>query len=233
MEKLISIIIPVYNQATKIGECLESILNQTYSNWEVIVINDGSTDGIEAVIKNYQSKFSNERFFYFSKPNEGSNPTRNFGSQKARGEYFLFCDADIVLEKTMLEKMAGILDTQPEASFVYSSFYYGPKLFKLFPYDQDRLRTMPYIHTTSLVRASDFPGFDPAVTRLQDWDLWLTLLGKGKYGHWIDEPLFKVKTSGHISTWLPKAAYKLLPFLPAVRKYKKSVQIIKQKHDLT
>lgn len=233
MEKLVSIIIPIYNQASKIGDCFESIQSQTYTNWEVVVVNDGSTDGLNEVIEKYQTLFPKEKFFYFSKSNEGSNPARNFGHTQAKGDYLLFCDADLVLEKTMIEKMVHVLDTHPHVSFTYSSFYYGPKLFQLFPYDENRLRTMPYIHTSSLIRAVDFPGFDPAVKRLQDWDLWLTLLKNGKKGEWINEPLFTVKTSGHISTWLPKAAYKLLPFLPAVKKYNQSVKIIQQKHGLT
>lgn len=233
MEKLVSIIIPIYNQASKIGDCLESIRSQTYVSWEVIVVNDGSTDRIDEVIEKYQALFPKEKFFYFSKPNEGSNPSRNFGQEKAKGDYLLFCDADLVLEKTMIEKMVRVLNTHPHVSFTYSSFYYGPKLFRLFPYDINRLRAMPYIHTSSLIRAVDFPGFDPMVKRFQDWDLWLTLLKNGKKGEWINEPLFRVKTNGHISTWLPKAAYKFLPFLPVVKKYNQSVKIIQQKHGLT
>ncbi len=232
MKPIISIIIPIYNQASKIGECLESILKQTYNEWEVIVVNDGSTDAIDQVIANYAKKFSSDQFFYFSKNNEGSNPTRNYGSKKARGQYLLFCDADIVLEANMLEIMLQTLNDHSEVSFVYCSFYYGPKLFKLFPYDQDRLRQMPYIHTTSLLRAEHFPGFDNAIRRLQDWDLWLTMLNQHHTGVWINKPLFKVKTSGHISTWLPRISYKILPFLPVVKKYKASVAHIKQKHGL-
>lgn len=232
MKPIISIIIPIYNQASKIGDCLQSILKQTYSDWEVIVVNDGSTDSIDEVIASWKVKFPADRFFYFSKDNEGSNPSRNFGAAKARGEYFLFCDADITLKSEMLKKMFTTLSDQPEISFVYCSFYYGSKLFKLFSYDEDRLRRMPYIHTTSLLRREHFPGFDNSIRRLQDWDLWLTMLSEGHRGTWLNEPLFKVKTSGHISTWVPRITYKILPFLPTVKKYKASVAHIKNKHDL-
>ncbi len=232
MKPVISIIIPIYNQASKIGDCLESILRQTYRDWEVIIVNDGSTDSIDQVIDHYKTKFPNDQFFYYSKNNEGSNPTRNYGAEKARGEYFLFCDADIVLEPTMLESMITTLNNHPEASFVYCSFYYGAKLFKLFPYDQDKLRQMPYIHTTSLLRKEHFPGFDNTIGRLQDWDMWLSMLSQHHTGIWINKPLFRVKTNGHISTWLPRIAYKILPFLPVVKKYNQSVDRIKHKHGL-
>lgn len=232
MSKTVSIIIPIYNQASKIGDCLLSILNQTHSDWELIVVNDGSTDGIEEVMMEWENKLSSHHYMFFSKHNEGSNPTRNFGATKAKGDFLLFCDADMVLNPDFLEKMIKTLEYNPSASFAYCSFYYGPKLFKLFPYDQDRLKKMPYIHTTSLIRREHFPGFDNSIFRLQDWDLWLTMLHQGHTGVWISEPLFNVKTNGHISTWLPKFAYKLLPFLPTVRKYNSSLAIIKKKHDL-
>ena len=232
MSQLISIIIPVFNQAEKIGECLDSILNQTYRKWEVIVVNDGSTDNIDEVVNRYQKKFATDSFHYYSKMNEGSNPTRNYGREKASGDFLLFCDADLVLQPEMLEKMVTALQLHPESSFVYCSFYYGAKLFSLFPYSEERLRKMPFIHTTSLIRQADFPGFDNSIRRFQDWDLWLTMLGQGHRGTWINEPLFKVKTNGSISTWLPKITYKVLPFLPVVRKYKDSLKVIKIKHDL-
>lgn len=232
MNKMISIIIPIYNQASKIGDCLQSLLDQSYTNWELIVVNDGSTDEIEKVKATWEDKFSSHNYQFFSKTNEGSNPTRNFGAAKATGDFLLFCDADMVLNQDFLEKMVKTLENNPSASFAYCSFYYGVKLFKLFPYDQDRLKKMPYIHTTSLIRREHFPGFDNSIYRLQDWDLWLTMLSQGHTGVWIDEPLFKVKTNGHISTWLPKFAYTLLPFLPTVRKYNSSLAIIKKKHGL-
>lgn len=229
---MISIIIPIHNQADKIDACLNSIVKQSKNDWEIIVVNDGSTDSIIEVMNHWQQVLGDKLHFY-SKQNEGSNPTRNFGFAKSRGEYVIFCDADIIMNPQMLEKMQSALEANPEASFVYSSFYYGQKYFKLFPYDEDRLRRMPYIHTTSLIRRADFPGFDNAIKRFQDWDIWLTMLEKGKRGLWIDEPLFKAQLGGgHISNWLPKAAYTLLPFLPQVKKYQSALQIIKQKHGL-
>ncbi len=212
MNPVISIIIPVWNQAEKIGDCLESLLQQSFTDWELIVVNDGSTDDIANVIERFQFRFPSGRFHFFSKENEGSNPTRNYGAERAQGSFLLFSDADITFKPEALATMFKTLAENPDKSFAYCSFRYGSKLFRLFPYDEERLRRMPYIHSTSLIRREHFPGFDNSIRRLQDWDLWLTMLREGHTGIWIDSVLFDVKTGGHISSWLPKAAYKIFPF---------------------
>lgn len=225
---MISIIVPVYNQADKLSKCLDSILRQSYKNYEVIVVNDGSTDNILERINNYELRFKN--FKFINQENKGSNPARNRGAGEAKGEYLLFCDADIVMASNMLEIMLKTLENNLDAGFAYSSFKYGLKSFKLGPYDADKLKKMPYIHSTSLIRAPHFPGWDESIQRLQDWDLWLMMLERGHTGVWIDDILFKVKTGGAISSWLPSFAYKLMPFLSDVKKYKKAVEVIKKKH---
>ncbi len=228
---MISIIIPVYNQADKISKCLDSILNQSYKDFEVIVVNDGSNDNLESRIKNYELRIRN--FKYIVQDNQGSNPARNRGAQEAKGEYVIFCDADVVMQPEMLETMLNTLEANPEASFAYSAFFWGKKLFPLWAYDERKLREMPYIHTTSLIKREHFPGFDDNIRRLQDWDLWLTMLEQGHKGVWISKTLFKVETGGTISNWLPKCAYEFLPFLPQVKKYNEAMSIIKKKHNLS
>lgn len=231
---MISIIIPIHNQADKIGACLKSILNQSYTNWEVIIVNDGSTDNIKEIIAKWSNNFLGKNLQFFSKANEGANPTRNFGFTKSSGEYVIFCDADVILRESMLEKMLKALNNHPEMSFVYSSFNYGQKMFKLFTYSEERLRKMPFIHTSSLIRREDFPGFDNNIKRFQDWDLWLTMLEQGHKGFFIDEILFTTQLGdGHMSTWLPRITYKILPFLPLVKKYNQAMKVIKTKHNLT
>lgn len=231
---MISIIIPVYNQADKIGKCLDSILNQTYRDFEVTIINDGSTDNIDKVLNKYKIQFqiTNHKLQIINQTNLGSNPARNRGAKEAKGDYLLFCDADIIIEPEMLKMMIETLNKAPNASFAYSSFKYGLKTFKLWPYDAERLKKMPYIHTTSLIRREHFPGWDENIKRLQDWDLWLTMLEQGHTGVWIDKILFKVQTGGIISTWLPSFVYKFMPFLPQVKKYKQAKKVIKEKHKL-
>ena len=132
----------------------------------------------------------------------------------------------------MLERMLDALEHDHGASYAYSAHYFGYKIFKLWPFDRERLKAMPYIHTTSLIRKEHFPGFDESVKRLQDWDLWLTMLESGHAGTWISDPLFRIETGGTMSSWIPKSFYKLFPFLPTVKKYKQAVEAIRNKHKL-
>ena len=225
---MISIIIPVYNQADKISACFDSILKQNYKDYEIIVVNDGSSDNIDSVLDLYKEKLNLK---IVNQENQGANVARNNGFRISSGEYLLFCDADIVLREDMLEKMHNTL-TKSKVSYVYSSHVFGFKKFKLWEFDEEKLKQMPYIHTTSLIKRDDFPGFDATVRRLQDWDLWLTMLENNKKGKWIPEYLFNVEDGGTMSSWIPRFFYKVFPFLSSVKKYKKSVQIIKSKHNL-
>lgn len=107
---LISIIIPTYNRAHLIGETLDSILAQTYTNWECIVVDDGSTDRSDDVIGNYVKQ--DTRFKYFkrlsNKP-KGANACRNIGLEKAEGNYIVFFDSDDLMTPNHLEiKYQGI-----------------------------------------------------------------------------------------------------------------------------
>lgn len=230
---MISIIIPIYNQADKLFECLESILKQTYKDYEVIVINDGSTDSLKDIIYKFSAKFNNG-FIFLEQDNKGAPSARNLGFRKSRGDYLFFCDADAIIYSEALKIMFNKLQENIDASYVYSSFLWGNKIFKLWPFSEEKLRNMPYIHTMSLIRKEHFPknGWDESLKKLQDWDLWLTMLKDGHIGVWIDKVLFKIKTGGVISSWLPSFIYKFFPFLPIVKKYNKAVEIIKKKHDL-
>ncbi len=232
---MISIIIPVYNGAAKIIQTLKSIQNQTYRDFEVIIVNDGSTDGTENVCADYFKKITADNsYFFINQKNQGAPAARNRGWQESKGEYLFFCDADATLHPQALDILINDLESHPEASYAYSSFMWGKKLFKLGEFIPEKLHKMPYIHTMALIRSNDFPesGWDINIKKLQDWDLWLTMLDKNKIGVWVPQVLFFVSPGGTISSWLPSFAYKLFPFLPAVKKYKKALNIVKEKHGL-
>lgn len=95
----ISIIIPAYNAEKYIDKCIESIINQTKKELEIIIINDGSTDNTEKIIK----KYSDKRINYYKNKNQGIGKTRNFGIKKSTGKYLMFIDSDDYIEKDTCE----------------------------------------------------------------------------------------------------------------------------------
>ena len=103
MESKISVIIPVYNAQKTIEKCIKSILVQTYSNLEIIVVNDGSKDKTGEICEEIAKCDSRIKYYY--KENTGVSMTRNFGLEKATGDYISFIDSDDFLEKNMYENM--------------------------------------------------------------------------------------------------------------------------------
>lgn len=232
---MISIIIPLYNQADKIVKCLKSIAAQTYGNYEIVVVNDRSTDRLSDIMEWSRKEFGIKIEWLHNQENHGAPYTRNKGFKKSKGGYALFCDADVVFRQDALDLMHQALKDNPSASYAYPSFRFGRKLFKLWKFDAAKLRQMPYIHSTALIRREHFPasGWDESLKKLQDWDLFLTMLAGGHEGVWIDQVLFTIKGGGNtMSSWLPSFAYKILPFLPSVKKYKQAMRIVKEKHGI-
>ena len=97
--ELVSIIIPVYNSSTTLNKCLDSIINQTYSNLEIIIVNDGSKDDSERIIKQYDDN----RIRYYYIVNHGVSYARNYGIKLAKGDYICFVDSDDFIKKNMVE----------------------------------------------------------------------------------------------------------------------------------
>lgn len=100
----VSIIVPVYNTSKQLRKCLNSLVNQTEKDIEIIIINDGSTDNSEKIISEYKNNY-NELIKYYSKKNEGIAKARNFGIEKANSDYILFIDSDDYIDETLIEKL--------------------------------------------------------------------------------------------------------------------------------
>lgn len=97
----VSIIIPVYNIENYLSKCLDSVINQNFNDYEIIIINDGSTDNSSKIISDYQKKFPN-KIVSIDKQNEGQAIARNIGIQKARGKYIMFVDGDDYIDENTL-----------------------------------------------------------------------------------------------------------------------------------
>lgn len=121
---LVSIIIPTYNRVHLIGETLDSILAQTYSNWECIVIDDFSTDATQQLLEKYSKK--DERISYIIKPNglkKGASTSRNLGLKIAKGEFIQFLDSDDILAPNKIAAQLYLLEKEDE--FVISTCKWG------------------------------------------------------------------------------------------------------------
>lgn len=118
---LVSIIVPFLNTQKYIQESIESILAQNYRNWELFLIDDGSTDGSTEIAQQYARKYP-ERIHYLEHEghqNRGASASRNLGLSSAKGQYIAFLDADDVWLPFNLKHFVSILETQPEAAMVY------------------------------------------------------------------------------------------------------------------
>ncbi|MBR4904404.1 MAG: glycosyltransferase [Selenomonadaceae bacterium] len=113
----VSVIVPMYNAEKYIGECLDSLLNQTFQNFEVILVNDCATDNSRQVAETYLEKFGGRLKIYDNKKNSGVSVTRNRGLLLSRGEYVFFLDSDDIITETALEEMYN-LAKKYDADFV-------------------------------------------------------------------------------------------------------------------
>ena len=129
--QLISIIVPVYNVEEYLKQCLDSILEQTFSDYEVILVNDGSTDNSGLICQEYAEKDS--RIRYFEKENGGLSDARNYGIEQAQGEYLTFVDSDDFLDKMHLNVLyTALVSNNVDISIVnYANYQTSTATFYL------------------------------------------------------------------------------------------------------
>jgi glycosyltransferase involved in cell wall biosynthesis len=180
---LVSVVVPCYNYSQFLGEALESVLRQTYANWECIIINDGSTDNTEFVAIKYCPKDS--RFKYFYKDNGGHSSARNFGIRNSSGEYIMALDADDKISEQYLEKAVNEIENNDEIKIVSAQtqlFGDVEKIVKMEKYDFRQLLIINYLFATNLFRKKDYDntnGYDETMLAFEDWNLWISLLKNG------------------------------------------------------
>ena len=119
---MFSIIIPVYNAEKYIETTVKSILNQTYKNFELLLINDGSNDNSKQICEELSKKDSRIRFF--DRVNEGASKSRNYGIEKSSFEYICFLDADDYVENNMLQEYVKILEKYKNVEMITCGFFY-------------------------------------------------------------------------------------------------------------
>lgn len=132
MAPTVSVNLCCYNSEKYLRETLESIVNQTYQDWELIIINDGSTDTTESIVQQYISQ--GYPIIYYFQENHGLGYSRNEALKRSRGQYIAFIDHDDIWLPQKLEKQVFIFENQPEIDFIYSNY------FRLIMPKVDRLR---------------------------------------------------------------------------------------------
>lgn len=194
MKSKVSIIVPCYNQGIYLGEALDSVLAQTYQNWECIIINDGSTDDTETIANKYCQ--IDTRFYYIHQENQRLCATRNNAIRHSSGEYILPLDADDKIAPSLLEKSVAILESNSRVSIVLSETeLFGDQhgLYDIPAYSIDRMLLDNCIHNTSMFRRSDYDktkGYRQCMNEgIEDWDFWLSIIELGGAVYKIDEVL--------------------------------------------
>lgn len=191
----ISIIIPCYNQAQYLPETLDSVLSQSYQNWECVIVDDGSPDNTKDVAEVFCKK--DNRFIYLYKENGGLASARNFGIQHSSGDYILPLDSDDIIDSTFLEKTLQVLVSDSEIKVVYTkvmAFGLINQEFKLPICTMERMLARNCIVCTALYRKTDYNqtmGYNENMKYgLEDWDFWLSMLENGGKVYQIPELLF-------------------------------------------
>lgn len=197
----VSVIVPAYNAATYLPESIDSVLAQTYQDFEIILVDDGSTDQINCVVEKYRSQLR-----YMRQENKGPSAARNTGIRMALGEYLVFLDADDLIFTKKLALQAAFLDEHPDISIVYSDGYCIKEdengnevresfaslgyIIKSLAEPEDSLKVLliqngfPLHAAMVRKRAIDkVDGFDESLRALEDWDLWVRLAHEHRFAY--------------------------------------------------
>jgi len=181
---LVSIIVPCYNQAEYLSESLQSVLDQDYSYWECIIVNDGSPDDTEAVAKSWIAK--DKRFKYLFQENKGIVGARNTGISLSKGVYILPLDADDKISVKYLTHAVQAFKADVDLKVVYckaEKFGDVCGLWKLRPFSLFNLSRFNMIFCSALYRKKDWVrvgGYDEKMKDgIEDWEFWIAILKNG------------------------------------------------------
>ncbi len=199
----VSVIVPCYNQAQFLDECLTSLLNQTFTDWECIIVNDGSPDNTEEVAKKWIDK--DDRFIYYKKVNGGPASARNFGIKNANGEFIVALDADDILEVKFLKSTCEYLIENSKAGAVTTYLKcFGSSEIEWKPKGGN---IVSFLASNQAIQSSMFRrsiwekvgGYDEktSVGFFEDWDFWILLTSQGWTIGVVPELLLKYRRFGN------------------------------------
>lgn len=233
----VSVIIPAYNAASTIAGTVDSVVGQSIQDFEIICVDDGSTDRTRAIVEQY-ARNCGDRVKLLEQANSGPAAARNNGARHATGEYLAFLDADDVWTAQMLERTVAVLDADPLLSLVYcnaaladsegvaldtslvgKSFDHPPSLHELLT------RLWPIMPSAALVRRSAYDkcgGYRDelrgASFRFEDVDFWIRMREQGPFGY-IAEPLVTWRFA-----WFPRQLKRLPDYSKALHVFEAYLQ---------
>jgi glycosyltransferase involved in cell wall biosynthesis len=202
-EPLVSVVIPCYNYAHFLSEAVESVLKQSFQYFEIIIVNDGSTDHTVSVAGDLISRYSGRYCIRLVDQSNSGQPAaaRNAGIAIARGQFILPLDADDQIAPTFLQKTVNLLIKHPQVGVVYTHIqHFGilKTIFKSGDFSTKALAQDNVIPYASLFRKSlwdDLGGYRLNIG-YEDWDFWLNLAERGVKGKLVQEPLFLYRKHG-------------------------------------
>lgn len=172
---VVSIIMPTFNRGAVIGSAIDSVLKQSFHNWELLIVDDGSTDDTSLIISRY---LHNDHIAYFKEARSGVSSARNVGLRHARGEYIAYLDSDNRWEPDYLHSMiAALCDVQAYVAYsgITNIKQNGDHEYRFVQFDLSRLKEKNYIDLNVFMHRRELfeslGGFDPELYRMVDWDL--------------------------------------------------------------
>jgi hypothetical protein len=203
---LVSIIIPCFNQAMYLRDALESLVAQTYKNLEVILINDGSTDGSEDIITSIYAHYKNFlNLKAFSIPNSGVAIARNVAISQSAGDYFVPLDADDAIHGDFVQKTLSVILDNPEISFVYTDYELFGDVTDLVEAEEYEYWRFLYdknlCASTALIKKkawSDAGGYNPnMIWGFEDWEFWIACGARNSSANANSQRLFARMALNH------------------------------------
>lgn len=203
IEKRVSVLIGAYNAEATIARALDSIIEQTYKDWVILICDDGSCDNTLDIIQKYKKDYPKKVEVYYNEVNQGLTYTLNRLLELAKTEYAARMDVDDVSMKERLEKQVTFLDAHNEYAFVGSIINkfdengtYGTYILPEKPDKKDFLWNNPFVHPSVMFRTSvikEVNGYRNInkTVRCEDYDLWFRLYSNGYRGYNIQKPLLK------------------------------------------
>ncbi|WP_258053303.1 glycosyltransferase family A protein [Streptomyces sp. Ru72] len=198
-DPVVSVVIPCHDYARYLPDAVSSVVAQTFRDWELVIVDDGSTDDTAEVAKGLIARHPDRRIRLLRQANAGVSAARNTGIEAAAGRYILPLDADDVIAPTMLEKTVAVLDGDPGIAiastdvFTFTDDDLPPQAVPLPAYSRELMLQRLIMFYCSLYRREAWQavgGYDESMRAGEDWDFWIGCVEHGFDAHHIHEPLF-------------------------------------------